>query len=141
MHYTITVADTGQTAYTGASLSDSLAGVLDDATYGADAFATVGTVSFTSPDLTWTGDLAVGETARITYSVTVNDPDTGDLSLANAVGSGTPGSNCPSGSTDLRCSATVAVVTGVLSITAPASANLGSGEPGAVISSGLGMSP
>jgi uncharacterized repeat protein (TIGR01451 family) len=138
VHYTITVADTGQTSYTGASLTDSLAGVLDDASYDQDAMATVGTVSFTSPNLTWTGDLAVGGTVRITYSVTANDPDTGNLILANTVGSATPGSNCPPGHTDLRCSATVTVITGVLSITAPATSNLGSGALGAVISSGLG---
>ena len=34
-------------------------------------------MSYTSPNLTWTGNLAVGATATITYSVTVNSPDTG----------------------------------------------------------------
>ena len=34
-------------------------------------------MSYTSPNLTWTGNLAVGATATITYSVTVNNPDTG----------------------------------------------------------------
>ena len=43
--------------YTGATLTDSLTGVLGDATYDDDATATAGAVSFTSPDLTWTGDL------------------------------------------------------------------------------------
>ena len=44
------MTDTGQTPYTGASLTDPLAGVLDDAAYNNDAAATAGTVSFTSPD-------------------------------------------------------------------------------------------
>jgi hypothetical protein len=138
VHYRITVADTGQTSYTGATLTDSLTGVLDDATYDNDAAATAGAVSFTSPNLTWTGDLAVGATATITYSVTVNDPDTGNLILANTVTSADSGSNCLSGSSDPRCSASVAVVPGVLSISAPASANLGMAAPGGTASAGLG---
>jgi uncharacterized repeat protein (TIGR01451 family) len=139
VRYRITVASTGQTAFTGATLTDSLKGVLDDATYDKDAVATAGTVSFASPNLTWTGDLAVGGTATITYSVTVNDPETGNLILANTVSSATPGSNCAPGSPDPRCSATVTVVTGVLSITAPATADLGAAAPGGTASAGLGI--
>ena len=52
--YTVTVQNTGQTAYTAASVTDSLVGVLDKATYGNDAVATSGTVTFASPSLTWT---------------------------------------------------------------------------------------
>ena len=52
--------------------------------------------------LSWTGDLAVGAAATITYSVTVHNPDTGNHILANTVTSATPGSNCPSGGTDPR---------------------------------------
>ena len=51
--------------------------MLANAVYNANAAATAGTVSYTSPNLTWTGNLAVGATATITYSVTVNSPDTG----------------------------------------------------------------
>src|SRR6202044_3174459 len=107
--YTITVTDSGQTPYTGATVTDSLTGVLADAAYDGDAAATAGTVSYASPVLTWTGNLAVGGTATITYSVTVNNPDTGGGTLANTVTSTTAGSNCASGSTDARCSVTVAV--------------------------------
>jgi hypothetical protein len=139
VHYRITVTDTGQTPYAGATLTDSLTGVLDDAAYDNDAAATAGAVSFTRPDLTWTGDLAIGATVTITYSVTVDDPATGDLILANTVSSGTPGSNCPSASTDPRCSVSVAVVIGTLSITAPASADLGTVAPGGTASAPLGM--
>jgi hypothetical protein len=139
VHYAITIADTGQTAYTGATLTDSLTGVLDDATYDNDATATAGAVLFTSPDLTWTGDLSVGATVTITYSVTVNDPDTGDLTLASAVSSADSGSNCPLGSSDPRCSTSIPVVLGVLSITAPASAYLGAAAPGGTLSARLGV--
>jgi uncharacterized repeat protein (TIGR01451 family) len=138
VRYTITVADTGQTPYTGATLTDSLTGVLGNASYDNDAAATAGTVSFTSPNLTWTGGLAIGGTATITYSVSVDNPDTGNLTLANTVTSTTPGSNCPPGSTDPRCSAVVAVVTGVLSITVPSGASLGTTAPGGTASAALG---
>ena len=60
MGYTITVTDSGQTPYTGATFTDPLTGVLANAAYNADAAATAGTVSYTSPVLTWTGNLAVG---------------------------------------------------------------------------------
>jgi uncharacterized repeat protein (TIGR01451 family) len=106
VHYTITVADTGQTPYTGATFTDPLSSVLGDAAYNDDASATAGTVSFTSPTLTWTGNLAVGGTATITYSVTVNNPDTGDKTMVNTVTSPTAGSNCAAGSTDSRCTVT-----------------------------------
>ncbi|GAB3938671.1 hypothetical protein GCM10027614_19190 [Micromonospora vulcania] len=95
--YTITVTNSGQTDYTGATLSDSLAALLDDATYNNDAVATVGGVSYTAPTLTWTGDLAIGASAVITYSIGVHNPSDGDRSMTNTVTSTTPGSNCPAG--------------------------------------------
>ena len=115
--------------------------MLDDASYDHDAAATIGAVSFTSPNLTWTGNLSVGGTATITYSVTVNDPESGNLILANTVSSATPGSNCPAGSSDPRCSAHAAVVLGVLSLTVPASVNLGTAVAGGISSAGLGPGP
>ena len=117
VHYAITVTNSGEAAYPGASFTDALAGVLDDAAYNADASATLGTVSFASPSLTWSGDLAAGGSATITYSVTVNAPDTGDKSLANAVTSAGAGTDCPSGGTDPRCSVTVPVLVPQLTIT------------------------
>ncbi len=91
------------------SFTDSLAGVLDDAAYNGDAAATVGTVSFASPNLTWTGTLAPGATATITFSVTVNRPDTGNKILSSTVTSAAAGSNCPSGGSAPACSSTVTV--------------------------------
>jgi uncharacterized repeat protein (TIGR01451 family) len=136
--YTITVADTGQTPYAGAQVTDTLAGVLRDAAYKDDATASAGTVSYASPVLTWTGGLAPGDVITITYSVTVNDPDTGGRILANTVVSPDPGSDCADGSTDPRCAVTVPVIAGALTITAPISADLGATTPGGSVSAGLG---
>ncbi|WP_440070964.1 putative Ig domain-containing protein [Streptosporangium sp. OZ121] len=107
--YTIVAANTGPLPYTGATFTDALAGVLDDAAYNADATATSGTVGLTGSDLVWTGDLAVGASATVSYTVTVDNPVTGDLNLVNAVTSATPGNNCPSGGTDLRCANSVPI--------------------------------
>ena len=136
--YTITVADTGQTPYTAARVTDSLAGVLPDAAYDNDATATAGTVSYASPVLTWTGSLNPGDSATIRYSVTVNNPDAGGRLLSNTAISAAPGSTCPSGSTRPGCTATVAVISGTLSISAPGSASLGSAAPGGTIDAPLG---
>ena len=136
--YTIAVDDTGQTPYTAATVTDNLGGVLNDAAYNHDATATTGTVSYASPVLTWTGDLTPGATATITYTITVNNPDTGSGTLSNTVVSTAPGSTCLSGSGSPACTVTVAVVAGPLSITAPATASLGSAAPGGTLSAGLG---
>ena len=101
------MTNSGQTPYTGAAFTDPLAGVLDDATYNGDAAATAGSVSFASPNLTWTGNLAVGAIATITFSVTVNNPDTGNKILASTITSTTTGSNCTAGSGDPPCTSTV----------------------------------
>src|SRR6202044_1205497 len=108
--YTITMTNSGQVAYTGAGFTDALSGVLDDATYDLDASTTAGSISFASPNLTWTGSLAIGATATITFSVTVNSPDTGNKILASVITSASAGSNCASGSTDARCASTVTVL-------------------------------
>ena len=119
--YTVTVSDTGQTSYTGASLADPLSDVLDDAAYNHDAAATIGTLSYASRVLTWTGNLNPGDTATITFSVTVHSPDTDNHILTSTVTSATPGSNCPAGGTDPRCSTTVPVSDLVIDFTASAS--------------------
>ena len=124
--YTITVTNSGQVAYTGATFTDPLAGVLDDAAYNGDAAATAGSVSYTSPNLTWTGNLAAGATATITFSVTVNNPDTGNKILASTITSATSGSNCSAGSTDARCTATVTVQ----GLTITSTASTASATPG-----------
>ncbi|MEK8104135.1 hypothetical protein NKG94_01545 [Micromonospora sp. M12] len=110
--YTITVTNVGETAYTGATVADSLAGLLDDATYNGDASASSGVVSYGAPILTWTGDLAIDGSVTITYTVTADDPQTGGRVLVNTVSSTTAGSNCPPGGSDPDCSVTVQVAAG-----------------------------
>ena len=129
--YTITVTNSGTVAYTGATLTDSLSGVLDDATYNGDATATAGSLTLSSPNLTWTGNLAAGAAATITFSVTVNNPDTGNKVLASTITSATAGSNCASGSTDARCASNVTVL--VPGLTTTVSAGTSSTTPGSVV--------
>ena len=129
--YTITIHDSGQTPYTGATVTDTLGGVLDDATYNANAAASTGTVSYASPVLTWTGDLAVGDTATITYSVTANSPDLGDKTMVNPVESTDVGSTCPPASGNPACEAVVAVLTPALTITSATS--VPTTVPGAIV--------
>ncbi|MEN0084709.1 MAG: hypothetical protein AAGC66_08065 [Leifsonia sp.] len=97
--YTVTVTNTGNSAFTAqdpASFTDDLSALLDDASYNGDA-SNGATVSGST--LAWSGPLAVGGTAVITYSVTVKDPVSGDGRMPNtAVG----GSNCY-----LSCSSSV----------------------------------
>lgn len=110
--YTISVTNTGQVAYTDASpasFTDDLSEVLDDATFNGDAASSTGAgVVYAEPVLSWSGPLAVGATVTVTYSVTVNDPVSGDSELGNVVV--TPpggGGNCEEGSTDPACQANV----------------------------------
>ena len=68
----------------------------------------------------------------------MNNPDRGTGAMSNTVVSTATGSTCPAGSSTPGCAVTVAVVAGPLSITAPATADLGSAAPGGTISTGLG---
>lgn len=83
--YTIAIGNTGAVAYTDetpASFTDDLSEVLDDATYNGDA---TNGATYAAPVLSWAGALEVGQVVSVTYSVTVNDPLTGDRELVNAV--------------------------------------------------------
>jgi uncharacterized repeat protein (TIGR01451 family) len=138
VRYTISVADSGETSYPHAVVTDNLTGVLGSAAYDGNATASAGTVSYASPVLAWTGDLAPGDRATITYSVTVSNPETGSTTMANTASSNAAGSNCPTGTTGGQCTATVSIISGVLSMTAPASADLGAAPPGGTIEGSLG---
>jgi uncharacterized repeat protein (TIGR01451 family) len=129
--YTVTVHNTGDTPYTGAVVTDSLLGVLDDAALTAPAVASAGTLAYDSPILTWTGDLAVGATATITYSVTADNPAAGDKTMVNAVSSAAVGSTCPPASGTPACRTVVAVLTPALTVTAAAGAT--TAVPGATV--------
>ncbi|MEU9337858.1 DUF11 domain-containing protein [Streptomyces sp. NPDC048290] len=105
VRYTITVTNTGTTAYTEAdpaSFTDDLTPLLDDGRYAGDAKATRGTVTYDAPELTWTGALQPGQSAIITFTLKTNYRTFGDLKLDNTVVSDTPGTNCPARTTDPR---------------------------------------
>ncbi|MEV0676458.1 DUF11 domain-containing protein [Actinosynnema sp. NPDC050436] len=94
--YTVTARNPGTATYVGATFTDDLTGVLDDATYGGDATASAGALDYTAPNLTWRHDLPAGATATVTFSVTVRQPPAGDGALRNAV-TGPADSTCGSG--------------------------------------------
>jgi uncharacterized repeat protein (TIGR01451 family) len=86
--YRIEFTNDGGVAYTiakPASIDDPLGSVLDDAAYGGDADATVGDVALASGALHWEGPLGIGDTAIITYTATVDQPDEGNAILDNNV--------------------------------------------------------
>ncbi|GAB3938675.1 hypothetical protein GCM10027614_19200 [Micromonospora vulcania] len=143
--YTLTITNSGQVDYTATSVDDDLTDVLDDAAYNADASATAGTLSYAAPVLTWTGDLAVGATVTVTYTVTVDNPVVGDDVLTNVASSAAAGANCPVGGTDPRCTVAVAVVDETqLAFTktaSAASATVGSVVTYTVVVSNSGLTP
>ncbi|WP_020076712.1 DUF11 domain-containing protein [Cryocola sp. 340MFSha3.1] len=106
--YTVTVTNTGTVDYIAtapASFTDDLSGLLDDATYNNDA---TNGATYAAPTLSWSGALAVGATVTVTYSVTVNDPDTGDKVMPNTVVTPTGGGgDCPAGTDNAECTVTI----------------------------------
>ena len=71
------------------TVDDDLSGVLDDAGWVGDEKATSGTLTRTGASLDtlrWVGDLAVGQTVTITYSVIVEHGN-GDWTLTNVASS------------------------------------------------------
>jgi uncharacterized repeat protein (TIGR01451 family) len=95
--YTLTITNNGAVDLD-PTVTDELAGVLDDATYNNDVTATAGAVTSDETRLVWTGPLAVDDTVTVTYSVTINDPLTADTILRNIV-TGTGPNSCPCGTT------------------------------------------
>ncbi|MFB7800893.1 GEVED domain-containing protein, partial [Isoptericola sp. NPDC056134] len=104
--YTITAINDTNVNYRDAHLTDDLTDVLDDATFDpATLTATRGTATYDEPVIDWTGTIPAGRRATITYHVTVNNPDTGNQRLTNAVvaADDAPNTNCSAGSTDPAC--------------------------------------
>jgi uncharacterized repeat protein (TIGR01451 family)/LPXTG-motif cell wall-anchored protein/fimbrial isopeptide formation D2 family protein len=99
--YTVTIANTGQAALTPATFTDDLSAVLDDATLEGSPIASSGNVSYNAPVLSWSGDLAVGAQASVTYTLRIKAG--GDGQLRNTVVSNGPDSNCPDGSANGDC--------------------------------------
>ena len=105
VHYTVTLTNAGEASYVDALVTNSLAGVLDDAVYNLDGVASAGAIPFTSPDLTWFGNLAPAEVVTITYSVTVDVSAGGNHSLVSVASSPATGSSCPPPGTNPGCTA------------------------------------
>ncbi|MEK8104128.1 hypothetical protein NKG94_01510 [Micromonospora sp. M12] len=126
------MANTGESAYPATtSVTNPLAGVLDDAVYNSDATADSGTVGVSGSLLTWTGALAVGATVTVRFSVTVQDPDTGNRVLTSTLSSTAAGSNCPPATPAVSCTATVTVLLPGLTIVK--TANSATAVPGGVV--------
>ena len=99
--YTVTVVNTGATAYSAAALTDDLSDVLDDADVVASSVtASAGSATIAGAALSWTGPLAVapdaGSTVTIQYQVRVDDPDKGNQQVASLVSATAPGGSCVS---------------------------------------------
>ncbi|MEV7117131.1 DUF6923 family protein [Kitasatospora griseola] len=96
--YTVTVHNTGLIDYTDAnpaSFTDNLTDVLDDATL--DPASLTGGAVAQNGSITWSGPLAAEATHTVTYTVVVNNPDTGNHVLRNAAvpgGTGTCEGDC-----------------------------------------------
>ena len=86
MTYTVVVKNEGPGDFTAAdpaSFADDLTEVLDDATFvDGSITATTGDATFADPTLSWTGVLASGEDATITYQVRYTGA--GDQQLDNS---------------------------------------------------------
>lgn len=83
--YTVTVTQIGEGHVENAAFTDDLSGVVDDASWVGDLLASSGQASLSGDTLNWVGDLAVGQTVTVVYSVLVGDD--GDLTLENVVSS------------------------------------------------------
>jgi uncharacterized repeat protein (TIGR01451 family) len=114
--YTITVSNTGQTAYTGTVVTSDLTAVLDDAALAGAVTASTGEASYSAPTMSWTGSLQPGASATIRFTVRVASPVTGDRSMTATVLAEDQGSTCRSGNTEVACAATVQVLIPELSI-------------------------
>lgn len=109
--YTITVKNTGTQAYTNAQFTDDLTNLLKDVTFSGGPTASTGTARWVSPIVSWSGALAPGATATITFDIGIKVPYTdSNHSLVNTVTSPTRGNNCPAGSSDPKCTVVVTVL-------------------------------
>ncbi|MDQ0093763.1 DUF7927 domain-containing protein [Paeniglutamicibacter psychrophenolicus] len=88
--YTLTVRNTGQFVYTGAVVTDEMAGWQHAATFDEGSLQLSGGESaIEGSKLVWTvGDLAVGEEKTLTYSITVDDEAWDEVLVNVATGNG-----------------------------------------------------
>jgi len=150
--YTITARNTGNTDLNPVTVTDDLTNVLAHTTLVAGSLsATVNGAKATVPTiakntLTWVGDVPMGQTATITYQVTVNDGLSSTDHLVNAVtGTGenpdNPGQDVPStceNGGEMGCSSDLTPSTPSLSVTKTSNPKSGSHvAPGQLITYAL----
>jgi fimbrial isopeptide formation D2 family protein/LPXTG-motif cell wall-anchored protein len=87
--YTVTIQNTGATALTNLKIDDDLSNVLDDATVESTPTVTpasAGSASVTGTVLEFVGDIGVGQTVTVTYTVKVKALGTlGNATLTNTI--------------------------------------------------------
>lgn len=97
--YTVTAENTGTAAFVGATITDDLADVLDEASFVAGSAAVsidggtpIAVTDPTGDQLTWAGTIPAGVAAVLTYQVTIGDPGNG--SLINQAATRAPLTDC-----------------------------------------------
>ncbi|HEY1625574.1 MAG TPA: hypothetical protein VGG16_17420 [Streptosporangiaceae bacterium] len=85
VHFKITVTNQGDAPEPLASFRDDMSDVIDDAHYLNDAHADGGTVSYSAPELSWSGPVPPHETRTITYSVRIDEHLRGNGRIRNVV--------------------------------------------------------
>jgi uncharacterized repeat protein (TIGR01451 family)/LPXTG-motif cell wall-anchored protein len=110
--YQVTVTNFGPNPMTDLTFVDDLSDLLEHATFLNDATATVGTVSYAEPRLSWTGDLESQQEAVVRYSLRVDEDVAAGTELRNAVAGTGPGSNCDAGALAVPPCVVVLVVAG-----------------------------
>ncbi|MGL3804482.1 DUF5979 domain-containing protein [Paeniglutamicibacter sp. R2-26] len=88
--YTVTVRNTGEFVYTGAIVTDEMSGWEDAATLDEESLkVSGGEITIEGSEIIWTvGDLAVGESKTLTYTVTVNAGAWDQILVNTASGNG-----------------------------------------------------
>src|SRR6202020_1708940 len=103
----------------------------DQISDGGNETASSGTLSIGTTGAVWTGNVPVGTTVTITGGIIVANPwPAGGQVIAITDATTAPGSNCPSGSADPRCTMTVNVV--IPGLTIVKTANVATTTPGSV---------
>ncbi|MEV5571818.1 Ig-like domain repeat protein [Spirillospora sp. NPDC052269] len=74
VRYRIHVTNTCASTFTGATFTDDLTGVLRNGRIRGSIHATTGHITRTGRGFTWTGDLAAGRSADITFTVVARTP-------------------------------------------------------------------
>ncbi|KIP52778.1 DUF7927 domain-containing protein [Leucobacter komagatae] len=87
VEYTVLIANDAAAPLEGATVTDDLSDVFDNATLVGDPVASSGAVSLEGTDLIWSGDVPANDVVTLTYSVRVNDDAFAPAVLRNVVSS------------------------------------------------------